>query len=296
MGIGFSDSLKFYDKAYLADTLYLSQNIPFIHLFAVLPFLLVFLAFRSKTIKKSTQFFNFIAIVSIAWCCGFASWLLLRFHGYDAIQFFSIPCGILLILTCFSLIVSATKNKLIALSLLFVAGSFGAAQAYYHNLNRNHNVKYSPEYCSDVFSINETLGNPNKAFILGKAAYIEESDFVPYFKRAAWFLALDDKPDVLVSIGTEHLPPSMEEWNLFKRTQWETSVFGIYSNKVMTYNPKATWIDCQREFIKTHDIEMVFLGNGAIKPDWLAEMEDYSIIDTESGETCVILKLFNIAP
>lgn len=291
MGIGLQDSLKFYNKAYLADSVYLFQNIPFIHLFAVAPFLILLLIFRFKSIKRLTKENQFLPIVIIIWCCAFCAWLLLRFHGYDAIQFFSIPAGILLSLSCFGLLMSVSKNTNIVLLLLFIFGSFGSIQAYQHNQTRNINVVYSASYCSKVFAINEKLNNPNKAFILAESAYLEESDFVPYFKRAAWFLALDDKTDVLISIGTEHLPNNFNDWNLFKRTQWDTSVFGMFAKKVMKNNPNTTWNECQKEFIKTYEIEVVFLGKGAQNPEWLSEMEDYSLTDEESGETCIILKI-----
>jgi hypothetical protein len=291
MGINPSEMSVVLQKKYIADFIYLIQTIPFIHFVAAIPWITLLFLIHYKSLKSllhKTNLVKFLMLV-IFWFAAFLSWQLFNYQGTDAIQFFNLVSGILLSLTFFLILVKSISSPIFTkiFSVLLIVG--GITYAFWHNHKNNHFIKYDSYYVENVLKENEKLNNPNKAFILSINDYKETSDYHPYFKRAAWFLSLESQPDVILNIGIEHLA-NQKDWNLYQKSQWETSAFNLFSKEYRKKKSKGDWIQCQLAFIDKFDIKILFLGKGMKIPVWIENNIKKKYFDPISGETCIILK------
>ncbi len=290
LGLDSESMSVIFEKSYIADMIYFLQTIPIIHFIAVLPWLLLlsFIYWKKWNSLIEKPNLHKYSILLVFWSAAFFSWQIFNYQGADAIQFFNVIAGVVLNLACFLIFVKAIDSgnftKIIAAS--FIIG--GITYSYWHNEKNNHFIEYDSKYVEAVLIENKKLDNPNKAFILSANHYKESSDYHPYFKKAAWFLANDPKMDVMVNIGTDHLY-DMNKWNLYQRTQWETSAFNLFSKEFRKTNPKADWGHCQFVFIEEYKIKMLFVGKNVAIPEWIESKIVKTITDPLSGEKCLIL-------
>lgn len=276
---------------YMADVIYFCQTIPLIQLFAISPWILLLFIIYSKKINSLFHAGNLtkLLVISILWVTAFVSWQILAYQGADAMQFFNITSGILFNLVCFLIFIKAMDSNYFSktMALLFITG--GIFYSFWHNEKNNHFIKYDNTYAENVLNENRKLNNPNKAFVLSADDYKETSDYHPYFKKAAYFLANDSQRDVMVNIGTEHLY-DMNKWNFYQRTQWETSAFNLYARQCMRSNSKFNWAECQMSFIDKYKIKMLFIGKNVGIPELIKPKIVKTLTDPISGEKCLILE------
>lgn len=294
MGFNKEEFSSLSEISYIADVIYFCQTIPLIQFFAAIPWLLLIVIsyYKKLNLLFNKTNLNRLLILLTFWLTAFASWQILAYQGADAMQFFTITAGIILNLAFFLIFINAIESNYFSkiMAILFIAG--GIIYSFWHNEKNNHFIKYDNDYAESVLAENKKLNNPNKAFILSANDYKETSDYHPYFKKAAYFLANDSQRDVLVNIGNEHLI-DMNKWNLYQRTQWETSAFNLFEKKFRKYKFKIRRGSCQLAFIEKYQIKMLFIGKNVAIPEWIESKIVKTFADPISGEKCLILKNYS---